>query len=346
MEALEELIIDLYVNQKLGQQECAKRAGVNFEKVVSILKKNGVHIRTPQEARQLAKELGRVRKVKPLQDWQKDKIIECYVNQKRGLVYTQKQAKCSKAQLDNFLAEQGINKRTYGEAAIFSNQNRALGKDKEYFYHQSPNMAWILGFLASDGYVLTRENTIGWGLSAKDGEILERIRKEMKIEKSVKYYSDRKGFDYASLEWTCAEHKTALAEYSITPKKTFTLKPPYKLDKKYWIDYIRGYFDGDGSINLIHTHGKPSALRWQVCSATKVIIDFIVDFFYNEYGIPKVKIQETLKKSPHSDKQGLLYVAQYSTNPTKKIHRILYNTDSTLYLARKKEHFDEIVSNY
>ena len=198
MEALEELIIDLYVNQKLGQQECAKRAGVNFEKVVSILKKNGVHIRTPQEARQLAKELGRVRKVKPLQDWQKDKIIECYVNQKRGLGYTQKQAKCSKAQLDNFLAEQGIVKRTYGEAAVFSNQNRALGKDKEYFYHQSPNMAWILGFLASDGYVLTRENTIGWGLSAKDGEILGRSDDKTLMETSMFSHAELEAIESAS----------------------------------------------------------------------------------------------------------------------------------------------------
>ena len=43
--------------------------------------------------------------------------------------------------------------------------------------------------------------------------------------------------------------KSDLSNYNITPRKTETILPPTFLAKEYWRSYIRGYFDGDGSIN-------------------------------------------------------------------------------------------------
>ena len=129
-----------------------------------------------------------------------------------------------------------------------------------------------------------------------------------------------------------------LKKYSIVPQKTFILEPPTNLDKKYWLDYIRGYFDGDGSVNFIEVNGIKhyTALRWQICSATPCVLEFVLDVL-ESYGIKKVNIQK--QKRETSD----LYYIQYSTNATKEIYKILYSTDSTLYLTRKKKHFEEII---
>ena len=340
----EEQIIDLYVNQKCGQQECARKAHTSLRKVKEVLIKNNIHIRTLQESNALKKEKGTSTRMKPLLDWQKDKILEAYVEEKRGQLYTCKQAKCSQAQLKKFLKENNIYIRQYGEAAIESNKNRALYKNKQYFDTESSNMAWILGFLAADGYVSDKRNEISIGLSKVDREILERIREEIEIENKIRDYQTKDGFDTSELTWTCWEHKNKLAKYGIVPRKTFVLQPPYKLNEKYWIDYVRGYFDGDGSVNFISVNGKKKymALRWQVCSAKIEILNFILDTF-EKYGIPKVNIQKSKRKSPKSDKQCIIYSIQYSTNATKKIYKILYSTESNLFLKRKKEHFEEIL---
>lgn len=338
MENRDKLIIELY-QSGCGQAECAKKAHTSVRTVKKVLNENNIHIRTTAESLQLAYDLGKKRKgATPYTEEQERIALDCYVNQKRGLNYCKAQAKCSLATLNQILKDNGIKKRTYAEAAVESNQNRALYKNKEYFSIQSPNMAWIVGFLAADGYVSKKRNEISIELSLVDREILERIQKEIEIENPIHDFTSRQGFDYSELTWTCKEHRDELKKYHIVPQKTFILEPPFELDKKYWLDYVRGYFDGDGSVNFIEVNGKKhyTALRWQVCSATPSILEFILDVL-ESYGIPRVNIQKQVRE------KSTLYCIQYSTNSTKKIYEILYSTSSTLYLARKKQHFEEII---
>jgi len=266
-------------------------------------------------------------------------LVYWYENQKRGLKYAAKQAGYSEMQAKRILKEQGIHIRTQREAAILANKNRVSDKNFTYFSkeNESSNMAWLLGFLASDGTIAKRDNTIKIGLAIKDKEILEKIRQELNLQTEVKEYVTADGYDCCSLTWTCEQHKKDLAYYNIIPQKTFNLIPPYNLNRKYWIDYIRGYFDGDGSVNLITngSHRGNGNLRWQICSATKEILQFIIDFFYEEYNISKVNIQQ-------QERVHTLYYFQYSSAATRQIYNILY-TPNAIYLRRKKERFEEIL---
>ena len=265
---------------------------------------------------------------------QENIIVDLYVNQGKG------QLACAKAvgstnvkKVKEVLNKRGIPIRNFSQAASISNANRALNKNEEYFSIESHNMAWLLGFLAADGTVSSSNNTIKIGLSAKDKEILEKIKQEVEIENNIVEYTTKDGFDCVDLHWTCAKHKQELAKYGITPNKTFTIKPPIQLSAEYYIDFIRGYFDGDGSINLIQ--GKN--LRWQICGATPEILEWIIDILYEQYNIPKVSVHCDMHRSKHN-----YYYFQYSTNATKQIYNILY-TNNSLYLNRKKEHFDNII---
>lgn len=270
---------------------------------------------------------------------QEETIIKLYTEEHRGQLYCAKQVGSTNVRkVKEILTKHKIPIRNFSDAATLSNINRTLSKNKNYFKKQSSNMAWILGFLASDGTVSSSDNTIKIGLSAKDKEILEKIKQEIEIENKIVERTTKDGFDCVDLHWTCKEHKEDLATYGITPQKTFTIKSPQNLDPKYYIDFIRGYFDGDGSVNLIHSKGKVSSLRWQVCGATEEILQWIIDVLYTQYQIPKVNVN----KDNSPNRKNTYYYFQYSTKATKKIREILY-TDNSLFLQRKKNHYDKII---
>jgi hypothetical protein len=279
--------------------------------------------------------------IKKITEEQKQEIIKLYTQEHRGQLYISKKVLGvnNPGKIKKVLKESNIPIRNFSEAATLSNKNREKHKNKKFFSksNENPDMAWLMGFIAADGTIRKDSNEIKIGLARKDKEILEKIKITLELETTVKDYISTNGYDCSCLQWTCEKHKKDLARYSIVPAKTFILKPPYQLDKKYWIDYIRGYFDGDGSINLIqNSNGRGNGnLRWQVCSATKEIIEWIVDFLYDEYEIPKVKIQIWQREHP-------LYGCQYSSSATRKIYNILY-TPNSLFLKRKKDHFEEIL---
>lgn len=266
--------------------------------------------------------------------------LRIYVEEQRGQKYTADKAHCSIKVLKKILKDNNIPIRTFGQAAIVSNQNRSYKKDESYFSRQSHNMAWMVGFLAANGCISQSNNTISLALARVDREILEKIKAELSIEAPIKDYITNNGYEASSLHWSCKQHKEDLKKYSVVPRKTFILTPPLTLKQEYWIDYIRGYFDGDGSINLVSNgnHRGGGNLRWQVCSATSEILEFILDFFESEYGIPKVSIQKQCRA------QHPLYSIQYSSTSTRKIYEILY-TPNSLFLTRKKNKFEKVIAS-
>lgn len=267
-----------------------------------------------------------------------DKIIDNYVNKKYGLIKSGKEFSLTANKVKKILKENNIHIRNHYEANVIANKARAYDKNENYFSKENHNMAWILGFIAADGSIRKDSNSIKITLSRIDKEILEKIRKEIEITNPIKDYTTNKGFEISEFVWTCEQHKKDLEKYNIVPNKTFKIKPPYKLNREFWIDYIRGYFDGDGSVNLIkNSNGRGNGnLRWQLCSATPEILQWIIDFLYEEYQIPKVSIQVQKRKEN-------LYYFQYGSKATRQIYDILYN-ESPMFLKRKKEHYQEILS--
>lgn len=267
-----------------------------------------------------------------------DKVIDNYVNKKMGQLASGKEFNLNQNHIEHILDSNNIRRRSFSEAASISSIYRSSKKNDNYFSEQSADMAWLLGFIAADGTLRKKGNGIKITLASVDREILERIKEELEIELSIKDYQDSKGYFSSTLEWSSAQQREDLKKYHIIPEKTFKLKWPTRLKKEYWNDYIRGYFDGDGSINIIKSsNGRGNgSLRWQVCSATKEILEYIVSHF-EEQGVPSVSIQEQRKTN-------ILYTIQYSSTSTRLIYDLLYtNSSSNLFLKRKKDHYEDIM---
>jgi len=272
--------------------------------------------------------------VNPVQLSQKviDKIIYDYTVNRYGLIKTGKQNGVGERIVRRVLLENKIHIRSQSEAAIIANiQRRQFNLNDNYFSSENERMAYLLGFLASDGTVDKKNNRIKISLSSVDKDFLIAIKKELEYEGDILDYQTSNGFGVSELTFTSQQIKKDLAKYNIVPNKTFTYTFPEKLTKKYWIDFIRGYFDGDGSVSTTGPH----AIRWQICAANKQVLEKIIDFFYEEYGIEKVSILVQMREHP-------LYYFQYSTTATKKIFSILYKENS-LKLPRKYFKFKELV---
>ena len=317
-------IVELQIVQDYKNGETLKdlmqKNHVNFYKITKILDKYNIphNRKTKKEA-----------KKKAFLD-QTDEVIKFYLAG-NGLNKCAKRFNVYSRDIKKLLQDNNIHIRSYQE--IMSGRER----DEDFFKKQSHDMAWLVGFLAADGSISLHGNAITVQLSQKDEEVLFKIRTLLGIDNSITYYTTNTGFDVATYRWSSKTHKADLAEYGVIPNKTFLLKPPYKLNPDYYLDYIRGYFDGDGSINLIKNgNGRGNGnLRWQVCSATIEVIEFILDTF-EKNGIPKVSIQRRNGIHP-------LYIIAYSSSSTRKIYDILYN-DSDMFLQRKKDHYEEILS--
>lgn len=261
-----------------------------------------------------------------------DKIIYDYTVNRYGLIKTGKQNGVGERIVRKVLLENKIHIRSQSEAAIIANiQRRQFNLNDNYFSSENERMAYLLGFLASDGTIDKKNNRIKVGLSSVDKDFLIMIKKELGYEGDILDYQTSNGFNVSELAFTSQQIKKDLAKYNIVPNKTFTYTFPENLNKKYWIDFIRGYFDGDGSVST----AGPHAIRWQICAANKQVLEKIIDFFYEEYNIEKVSILVQMKEHP-------LYYFQYSTTATKKIFSILYK-ENCLKLPRKYFKFKELV---
>lgn len=129
-----------------------------------------------------------------------------------------------------------------------------------------------------------------------------------------------------------------LAIYNIVPHKTLTLLPPTFLNSQFFIDYIRGYFDGDGSISY-HTDNIKHC-SWEIIGASYKEIKWIWEVLANQYGI----INNIGVASFYTENNLKMYkIGYYGIENIKKLYATLYY-DNCLCLKRKKEKFETILN--
>ena len=200
-------------------------------------------------------------------------------------------------------------------------------------------MAYILGFIAADGNVAKKENAISIQLHKKDAEILEKIKELTDSNRPLDFYKTSQGRDSVKFQVWSAEWKRDLAVYNIVPNKSLILKPPTFLNEKYYKDYIRGYFDGDGSIWTRKDH--LNQCYWDIVGASKEIIVWIREVLANQFGIVNNKIL-----TDHLDTGVIMYKITYvGKAKLQQIYDALYSDRNCLSLKRKREKIETILSN-
>ena len=185
--------------------------------------------------------------------------------------------------------------------------NKDLHSEKTYY---------LLGYLYSDGNINKNKSQIT--IVSKDEEIIKKLSLIIG-NLPIKEYT--KG--YFTLTWYSKQHITELENLGCTENKSLVLKYPLFLNKKLEHHFIRGYFDGDGSVGLYERKGKdrrPSKVLKLSIAGTEDVLVKIKDFINNKGTVCNNK---NIKVLYYSGNKSVINFCE-----------IIYK-DSTIFMERK-----------
>lgn len=256
------------------------------------------------------------------------KIIELYKSNistvKIGKEFNVSHKTIAKVLEKNGIPRTGVSRRKYNV-----NEN--------YFDNiDTVNKAYILGFLYADGYNSLSKSTVSISLQEEDKYILEFMKKEMESEKPLEFidYAAKTdfGYHYKNQYRLLIFNKhmcDRLNALGMTQNKSLTLNFP-SIDKSFYSHFIRGYFDGDGSVCFCSTNSNCIA----TITSTEIFCNEIKRILECELGI-HVGIYDA------SNKNNITKVASISgKNQVEKFGQYIYH-DAESFLYRKYNKFVE-----
>lgn len=152
----------------------------------------------------------------------------------------------------------------------FPERLRSVGKKSKYtsivgfFSRWSPEMAYVLGVLATDGNV--RHNNVK--LSLTDLELVEKVRTLMGSDNPIWQVAptgNSRKVQYL-LQISSVELAATLTKLGITPRKSLSLAFP-KMPKDCIRHFLRGCWDGDGSFLLEPSRQRTVVPSWVLAAS-------------------------------------------------------------------------------
>ena len=218
---------------------------------------------------------------------------------------------------------------------------RKYALDEDYFeVIDSPEKAYILGLLYSDGSNNPKKGTVSISLQEEDYELLEQIRILINSEKPLEYldYSNKHDFGYSyknqyRLLLFSSKICKDLENLGVYPNKSLKVKFPTFLEDQYYSHFVRGVFDGDGSIYSYYKNENNTPVIVTI-TATNDFCQGLKLYIENHLGI-HCGIYEA---SCHN---GITKVFSLSGRNLPKVFLDWMYKDATIYLQRKYDRFIE-----
>lgn len=204
----------------------------------------------------------------------------------------------------------------------------------------SKNKAYWIGFISADGNVY--KNKLSIELNNKDDELLKQFITDLETPRPLYYRERKNGTKSVTVEIRNNKIVEDLRKYNIIPKKTYNLCFP-NIDKKYYKDYIRGFFDGDGTYVLqkksrfIKSKGKYENKTYCEIACVCKCKDFLLN-------ISNILLDNNINNHLYySKRDDLYYIRIYGISNCKNFINYIYYDDCRM-LLRKKEKALEIVN--
>jgi DNA-binding CsgD family transcriptional regulator len=196
---------------------------------------------------------------------------------------------------------------------------------------------WV-GFLAADGYIRAddREHAVHLRLKASDAHHLAALKEGLCAEAPVQYLPNR-GYPAAQLILRDHALVAALIQWGVTPNKSMNLSWPERLPDMLIPAYIRGYFDGDGTVYQRQRSSTNSTWRETVCrfiSGSKSFLDRLAD----ELTQRGIRVRK-LYRNPNSNTNVL---PLSTTRSNLLAFASLIYDGSTVALERKRAVFESL----
>ena len=252
-----------------------------------------------------------------------------------------KEYKVSWTTVLNMLKRNGIKIRPFSES------NRKYPINENFFdVIDTQEKAYFLGFLFADG--CNHEIRVSINLSEKDKDMLEKLNLLIHPKGKPLYRGDARTSQFKNKN-TLAHTKVnyhlvienkhvaeTLSKYGCVPRKTNVLQFPHKSIKPDMLPhFIRGYFDGDGSISLL---GKFQGQAYISITSTRSFCESIRNITKKILRIESVILEKN-------------YAAENVTELRIRIMEDILKflewiyKDSTIHLNRKYERYQKLHEN-
>lgn len=219
-----------------------------------------------------------------------------------------------------------VEHRIYRHLNVLSNKKKKHILNEKFFKKNSHNKFYIIGLIAADGNLFNdyHKNKFKVSISqnSKDIKLLNDVN-DLICETNLVH--TRKNVNLSELSFYNETIYNEIKKYKITENKSLTLKFPDNIPSKYIHDFIRGYFDGDGSLSI----GKYNKLTIQFLG-TRDFLDGIVKIINNKFGFSYKNINDTKTN---------IKCLRYFTKEARTIMRWLYKDKNCLKLKRKYNKF-------
>lgn len=230
--ATKEELESLYFNQGLSPREIAKILGHSDFGIRKRMRQLGISLRDMKSGTQQRRWKG---KTKPT----KERLEELYVNQRLSVHEIGVIFDVSGPCIWDYLNAFGIPRNTTSElnAERYHNTRR----NDDFFKVWTPEMAWVLGLMFTDGNVNKTMNAAQ--LTSIDTEMLEQVARLMGSKSKPKFHQGRTYTIQIGATTTCED----LVTLGCVPNKSRVMQFPI-VPEDLLSHFVRGLWDGDGSL--------------------------------------------------------------------------------------------------
>lgn len=204
------------------------------------------------------------------------------------------------------------------KSQIQSQNSRKYNINQDYFKTWSHNMAYVLGLWFADGCIYG-DKMFDITLHKKDKYILKKVAEELKYEGPLYDYVDRQA---VRINFSCKVVYEDIITLGGMERKSLTLKFP-EVPKEYLPDFIRGYFDGDGSVMNL----KNNRLNSVFTCGNKQFLKSLLKILKEEAGIEGGSFDDSCSS------------LKFGKRDTLRLGDYIYKNNPELFLLRKKQKF-------
>lgn len=258
-------------------------------------------------------------------DKHKDEIINEYVNNKKSADAICKQYNCDGSSIIRHLREWGVPIRN----SASDRYNNLYDVDVHYFDNiDTEHKAYWVGYIFADGHI-SKSMHLMFGCQSADIDVLEKIKTDLSCTALIKTNKDNN-----PILNICSKHMcqtlldmgfTHTKSYEVDFKKIISHIPNHLLHH-----FIRGMFDGDGSIRYYdYDYAKGYQYHFGY-TGLKEVCEFVAKFL-------------RLKTKIIRERDTNTYTLKTANAPMiKYIYNVLYK-DATIYCERKYSIFQEVL---
>lgn len=213
--------------------------------------------------------------------------------------------------------------------------------DEHYFDSiDTQEKAYYLGMLWADGHNCVDRGSIIIELQEQDAALLEKLNQlalnERPIRKQNLHDKNPKWQNQYRLVLQSKYTSKMLESYGMIQNKSLVLTFPSCIDEVLYHHFIRGYFDGDGSISLQENNKNRSAVINMV--GTKMFLSRVADIIRTNLGVSVYVSRDERARDP------ICTLRCSKREDVVKILDWMYD-DATIYMQRKYDKYQQFLTN-